>query len=154
MTSTTLEHALHQATRVRAGVRILIAAVGVMGLGLVGWVMQQPLPPMAVLTPTLPTEAMLRGTERAITLSEALFQPRHPSSSTPAMHPVVAEAAGVWRLLGIELGPPPVALLKGSADGPTVWVKEGDHVGSVTVKQISSGRVVLGGADGDIELRV
>lgn len=146
------------AMQVRAWVRGLVVAEGLAAVMLVTWWMRQPAPEAPTILPALPSREQLQAAAVAVAIPEAVFpKPAPKPTATPqaASRAVAVETAASWRVLGIDQGPPPTALLKEVKEGGAkVWVKVGDRLGDFTVKAIALGRVVLEGPGGEFEIRL
>ena len=131
-----------------------MVCVGILvGLAVAVWLVRQPPPAVATLTPTIPSDDAVRASgEVSVTLPDSLF--RAPATQPTGARPVAVKVETSWRLLGVELGPPPAALLREGQSKETLWVHEGDAVGDFVVKRIQSGRIVVEGAEGERELRL
>lgn len=157
ITAASLDGSLSRTVRLRGWVRGLVCGECVVGAAVVfGW-WQQPLPSVPTVRPALPAvEAVSPGPTVTVALPEALFpKPPPKPAARAAAQPVTVQPSASWRIVGIDVGPPPAALLKETKDGgASVWVKVGDVVGAFTITAIEAGRVVMAGEEGDVELRV
>lgn len=150
------EQALRAASRLLRGVQLVVLVLAGIAAGWGVWVWRAPVPTIRPLKPLIPSaEAGMGRGPVAVVIPESLFRARPgPAAAAANAKPIPVETASAWRLVGVELGPPAAALLKGDPDGKTVWVKAGDTVGTFTVTAIEPGRITMAGEEGEFEIRL
>jgi len=89
-------------------------------------------------------------------LPASIFLSPHPietGASSPAT-PQVAVKEVQWRLLGVSFGATKRAYLEDLESKQSVWVTEGEQLGSSKVKEIKERSVVLEAGDKSYEIRM
>lgn len=83
-----------------------------------------------------------------------LFGLYHPESNLPVLQSSIAELAKDYRLKGIIILDEPEAILEDARTQKSTFVKIGDKVGELTVKEIKEGSLVLSYYGEEKEMRI
>ena len=111
--------------------------------------------------PILPIQPNLRELEKllppvpSLTLSGSLFPSAGPPAQAETAGPTQIAVKDVqWKLKGVLVGPTKQAFLEDAEGKQSVWVTEGEQLGSSKVKEIHEHSVVLetGGANYEIRM--
>lgn len=88
----------------------------------------------------------------SLELPGTLFQPAQQTETSGSAPVAVKEAQ--WKLLGVSLGTDKKAFLKEADGEKSVWVREGEQIGTSAVKEIREKSVILETEGSSYEIRM